>query len=98
MPINAERQPFQSSAINKAPVGSGVFQFLSMGSPIFIGWADSEGVRKKLREHYDGKHGSCTKIATGYACEEHDDPEARCKELLEEYKAKHGTYPRGNLQ
>ena len=96
MPISGAVEHFQTGALNKAPEGPGVFQCLSSGSTIFIGWAGPEGIRKKLLEHYSGKHGTCTKIATDFTCEEHEDPEARCAELLLEYKAKHSVYPRCN--
>jgi hypothetical protein len=97
MPITHRGEAFRTSAIGQTPEGPGVFECLCNGNTIYIGWAGREGIRQKLREHYSGKYGSCTQISTGFTCEEHEDPEARCKELLEEYKSEHGKAPRGNM-
>ena len=97
MPITHRGQPFETGAISKTPIGPGVFSCICSGQTIYIGWAGREGIQNKIREHYTGKHGTCTQISTGFTCEEHDEPEARCQELLDEYKAEHGRVPRGNV-
>lgn len=82
--------------MNKTPEGPGVYQCLSGSTTIYIGFTGPEGIRKKLNEHYSGKLGTCTQISTSFICEEHADPEARCKELLQEYEQQHGALPRCN--
>ena len=96
MAILGAQQSFHTGSVNKAPEGPGVYQCLSGASTIFIGWTGPEGIRKNLLEHYSGKRGTCTQISTSFLCEEHDEPEARAKELLEEYRAINGSLPRCN--
>lgn len=96
MSATGAQQSFLSSSVNKTPEGPGVYQCFSGTSTIYIGFTGPEGIRKKLGEHYSGKHGTCTQISTNFICEEHDDPEARCKELIEEYVKTHGVLPRCN--
>ena len=97
MPIINSGKPFATGAIGQIPVGPGVFECICNGTTIYIGWAGREGLQNKIREHYSGKHGSCTQISTGFTCEEHEDPESRCRELLAEYTAEYGRVPRGNV-
>ncbi|HXH61573.1 MAG TPA: hypothetical protein VNI20_09460 [Fimbriimonadaceae bacterium] len=97
MPISGKRSPFQTADLNKVPEDNGVFQLLSSGKTIYFGYADEAGLKSKIREHYTGKHGSCTKIATGFKYEVHEDPQARCEQLLKEYEKKFGIVPRCNL-
>lgn len=96
MPILGAQESFTTGTLNKTPIGPGVYQCLSGGTTIYIGWAGLEGIRKSLLEHYSGKRGTCTQISTSFLCEEHDDPEARCKELLQECLQKNGSLPRCN--
>ncbi len=96
MSMLGAQQSFTTGTVNKTPVGPGVYQCLSGSNTIYIGWTGPEGIRKKLLEHYSGKLGTCTQISTSFLCEEHDDPEARAKELLQEYKDTHGSLPRCN--
>lgn len=81
--------------MTEAPDAPGVFELLSGRQTIFFDWSDID-VRAKLREHLAGKHGTCTKIATHFRCEGHDDPEAHCKQLLDAHKDEHGKIPRCN--
>ncbi len=90
------QQSFTTGTVNKSPEGPGVYLCMSGGNTIYIGWTGPEGIRKNLLEHYSGKRGTCTQISTNFLCEEHDEPEARCKELLEEHKQAHGALPRCN--
>lgn len=96
MAILGVSQSFATGAVSKAPETPGVYQCVSGNMTTYIGAAGPEGIRRNLMEHYSGKRGTCTQISTSFICEEHDDPEARCKELLAEYVAQHGSLPRCN--
>lgn len=95
MPEATEKYLFQPSAMTVAPDGTGVFVLLSGKQTILIDWSSID-LRAKIREHHAGKHGTCSQIATHFRYEAHDDPEARCKQLLDEHEAEFGYKPRCN--
>ena len=78
------------------PEEPGTYELISGSDTIYLGWTEVPGLRTKIREHYSGKHGSGTQIATRFRFETHANPEARCKELIEQHKKAHGNVPRCN--
>jgi hypothetical protein len=96
MAMLSASQSFAASAVSKTPEGPGVYKCVCGEVTTYIGFAGAEGIRKNLQEHTSGKRGSCTQISTSFVCQEHDDPEARCKELIAEHVAMHGSLPRCN--
>ena len=97
MAVSGAQHTYQSSAIANVPEEPGAYELLSGSTTIYFGWTDVPGLRTKIREHYSGKHGSCTQIATAFRFETHSEPEDRCQKLIAEHKKQHGTVPRCNL-
>ncbi len=95
MPEASEKHLFQPSAISTVPDGPGVLELLSVGQTILIDWSEAN-VGATLREHFAGKHGTCTQIATHFRCEAHEDPEQHCKLLIAAHVKKHRSHPRCN--
>jgi hypothetical protein len=72
---------------------------LAQGSEIiYIGRAQggTTTIRSRLKDHFSGREGVCTKKPTHYCSEVIPNPVAREKELLEWFKKKYGKLPRCN--
>ena len=98
MPIQGKLYSFTQDNVNKAPNVHGVYALYDGDVTTYIGRAAGTGVtiRSRLQSHYSGAEGNCTKAATAYRREETENATAREKELLDEYYARHGRYPRCN--
>jgi hypothetical protein len=97
MAVSGAQHTYQTAELNAVPDEPGTYELISGQDTIFLGWTEMPGLKTKIREHYSGKHGSCTQIATRFKFEVHDDPEKRCEELLASYKKEFGSVPRCNL-
>ena len=98
MSINSKSYAFTEDNVNNAPENHGVYELYKNGALNYIGRASGNGVtiRTRLQSHRRGDDGSCTKAATQYKREVCDNPIAREKELLAEYKQAHGRLPSCN--
>jgi len=63
---------------------------------IYYGWAQGATltIRSRLQSHKSGREGACTEKVTHYRREVTDNAEEREKQLLLEYRQKHGRLPR----
>lgn len=98
MPIEGDKYEFTEKNVNKSPDKHGVYALFDDNELIYYGRAAGDGVtiRSRLKDHYAGREGQCTKGATHYKRETTERPKSREKELLEEYEKKHGDLPRCN--
>ncbi len=98
MPISGDLYDFTQDNVNKAPAVHGVYQLYEDGTTTYIGRAAGDGVtiRSRLKSHYSGTEGPCTKAADRYRREKNSRPVAREKELIDEYVNKYGRLPRCN--
>lgn len=96
MPISGEQYDFSSDNVNnRAPEQPGVYALYSSGTLIYYGRA-SVSIRARLKSHYDGNEGPCTRAATHYAREVCSNPVNREVELLREFQAANHRLPRCN--
>ena len=98
MPIDSRSYDFTKKNVDLAPEEHGVYALYDRGELIYYGRAAGENVtiRSRLQDHLSGSDGKRTKSATHYAREVTGNPEAREKQLLEEYQAAHVRLPRCN--
>ena len=87
--------PFTDEGTYKAPVRKGVYCLYDGSETIYIGMSD-DSIFTRVRSHWRGTEGPCTKAATGYKYETTEYPYTREKELLDSFKATYGRLPRCN--
>ncbi len=100
MSINSETYDFTSENVNKAPDQHGVYELLQDGATIYYGRAAGNGVsiRSRLKSHYEGWEGKCTRAATHYRRAVMMAATAERTEalLLSNYLRLNGVHPRCN--
>ncbi len=98
MTIAADKFQFTDATIKEVPTEAGVYALYEGETIIYFGRAQGGDVtiRSRLEDHTAGREGPCTKNATGFKVEITSSAVTREKELLEEYKASHGSLPRCN--
>ncbi len=98
MPIQGDLYTFSKKNVDNAPDKAGVYALYQSDTTTYIGRAQggSTTIRSRLQDHYAGRGGNCTKSATDYRRETSSNAASREKELLIEYKNKHGKLPKCN--
>ncbi len=81
---------FSSETIS-APSSAGVYQLGAPDNIDYIG--ESVNIQRRLNEH---RREDCTKHAEEFCYLETPNHESREKTLLNEYKSKHGRFPKCN--
>jgi len=99
MPVRSPKWPFTAAAIEHSPhEWGGVYVLWRGDSVLYIGSASDGGpsIKDDLFAHLRGERGPCTREATHYGWELHQNPKQRELELLREYLERHRSYPRCN--
>ena len=91
MPISGDVYSFTDENLDKAPDTAGVYALFDGDELIYIGRArgGTTTIRSRLKDHKAGRDGPCTRSATKYSRETCQDPVARERTLLQEYKNGH---------
>ena len=99
MPVRSGKWPFTAAAIEHFPhEWRGVYVLRYGESVLYIGSGPDGGrsIKDDLLAHLRGEHGPCTRAATHYGWELHQNPKQRELELLLEHVERHRAYPRCN--
>lgn len=96
MPISGDAK--HVSAVGTAPEKAGVYVLYEGNTLIYIGRAQggSSTIRARLQSHKTGRDGPCTASMTHYRYETTRADVGRERELLQEFKNRHGRLPRCN--
>ncbi len=92
MPVAGKTYSFNQSNVDKSPDRPGVYALLDDTEVIYFG-SSTISIRARLRRHYDGDEGRCTKEATHYKREVCNNGRARERELLQAYQAQNDLLP-----
>ena len=96
MPIRGKKQRFTDNNISNSPTDGGVYVLSRHGEDIYIGKGEGgSGIKSRLQVAKRGDTRG-VKTATSFQTERSKDPSKREKQLLEQYKEKHGRLPRHN--
>ena len=95
MPIAGSTYTFSQKNISRVSSNPGVYALFDGVEIIYYGSA-TKSIQDRLQDHFDGSAGPCTKGATSYKRQEHNNPVAREKALLTEYQNSNGRLPRCN--
>ncbi|SRR5258705_5504670 len=94
MPINTVRSIITEGNIKiYAPDAKGVYALYTKEMVLIYYGMSNSNIREKLLSHYKGSEGKCTQHAWYFNFEITSHPDAREKELLEEYKHTHSRLP-----
>jgi len=89
--------PLDEASVERAPAASGAYRLYLGETVIFVGIALD--VRAALLEHVGGRHGECTRRATGFDYETSNDPVALQRRWLAAYASRHpGALPECNAR
>ncbi|HEY1720033.1 MAG TPA: hypothetical protein VGG27_02220 [Magnetospirillaceae bacterium] len=100
MPIGGEKYEFTQKNVDESPASGGVYCFYADNALIYYGSAPggASTIRARLKSHFMGVEGGCTEAATHYKREACNNPAEREKELLVEFRERHGRLPRCNAR
>lgn len=96
MPIRGKKRRFTNGNIGKAPECAGVYVLSQYEEIIYVGKSNTKsGIKSRLQV---AKRGDTPggKKATSFQTERCEDAFKREKQLLEQYKKKHGKLPHYN--
>ena len=95
MPIPREVFPFTARLIGGAPDQVGIFVLWKGEELIYLGaTAVGATIRSRLLEHFSGRAGDCTRVATHYSWQISPKPAELELELLVEYRQSFQRLPR----
>ena len=96
MPIRSKKHRFTNRNISNSPSDIGVYTLSEYSEMIYIGrGGGAGGIKTRLQAAKRGDTRGGRK-ATSYQVERCKDPAKREKQLLAQYKKKHGKLPRYN--
>jgi hypothetical protein len=92
MAISGDKYPFSEENVSRSPDVPGVYVLYDGDRTIYIGMSDSS-IRSRLQDHKSGAEGQGTASASHYRRKPCDDPVARERQLLQEFKRRYGRLP-----
>ncbi len=93
-----KRYSFTSDNLDKAPNKGGVYALYRGEELVYIGRAKGgeTTIQSRLKDHFSGREGPGTQMATTYSRQVTTRPVTREKELLKSFEKTFGTLPRYN--